>query len=270
MIHSPRVGFIGAGNMARALAVGFSKSGMVAPTSMMASDPVPASRDQFTTETGSPTTVANEEVVAESKYVFLCTKPQILPAIMPSIRPADDSGQVYVSIAAGVSLATLEQGLGTRQIIRVMPNTPCLVQQGASAYAPTDEVTEEDCGFVERLLACVGLSIRVPENQLDAVTGLSGSGPAYIFQIIEGLSDGGVQAGLPRDAATQLAAHTMLGAVQLFLQSGKHPGELKDMVASPGGTTIAGIAELERHGLRSALIDAVVAATERSKELGKQ
>jgi pyrroline-5-carboxylate reductase len=151
-----------------------------------------------------------------------------------------------------------------------MPNTPCLVGASASAYSPGDKATAEDIDVVDRLLNAVGRALRVPESLLDAVTGLSGSGPAFVYLIIEALSDGGVRVGLPRDVATVLAAQTVLGAAKMVLETGAHPGALKDMVASPGGTTIAGLHALERGGLRAALMDAVEAATRRATELGKQ
>src|SRR5205807_6670554 len=156
-----------------------------------------------------------------------------------------------------------------RRLIRVMPNTPCLVGASASAYTPGESATAEDTALVDRLLNAVGRAFRLPEHLLDAVTGLSGSGPAFVYVMIEALSDGGVRMGLPRDVATVLAAQTVLGSAKMVLETGQHPGVLKDMVASPGGTTIAGLHALERGGLRAAFMDAVEAATKRATELGK-
>jgi pyrroline-5-carboxylate reductase len=177
---------------------------------------------------------------------------------------------LVVSIAAGVSLARLAEGLapGTR-LVRVMPNTPCLVGASASAFSPGEHATEEDVSLVQGLLDTVGKAFRLPEHLLDAVTGLSASGPAFVYLVIEALSDGGVRAGLPRDVSTALAAQTVLGAARMVLETGQHPGALKDAVASPGGTTIAGLHELERAGVRGALMSAVEAASRRAAELGR-
>src|SRR5205085_2493770 len=168
-----------------------------------------------------------------------------------------------------VTLKQLEQGLGRRRVVRVMPNTPCLVGASASGYSPADGATSEDVALVDRLLNAVGKAFRLPEHLLDAVTGLSGSGPAFVYLVIEALSDGGVRVGLPREVATALAAQTVLGAARMILETGTHPAVLKDMVASPGGTTIAGLHALEGGGLRVALMDAVAAAAQRSAELGQ-
>jgi pyrroline-5-carboxylate reductase len=174
-----------------------------------------------------------------------------------------------VSIAAGVTLGQLAVALGAdRRLIRVMPNTPCLVGASASGYAPGEAATSDDIALVDRLLNVVGTAFRLPEHLLDAVTGLSGSGPAFVYAVIEALSDGGVRVGLPRDVATALAAQTVLGSARMVLETGLHPGVLKDQVTSPGGTTIAGLHALERGGLRAALMDAVEAAARRSRELG--
>src|SRR5262249_20848901 len=174
-----------------------------------------------------------------------------------------------VSIAAGVTLQHLAEAFGTQRIIRVMPNTPSLVGASAAGFAPAQGATPEDIAEVDRLFNAVGKAYRLPEHLLDAVTGLSGSGPAFVYVIIEALSDGGVRVGLPRDVATGLAAQTVLGAARMVVETGLHTGQLKDMVTSPGGTTIAGLHALERGGLRGALMDAVEAATKRSAELGK-
>jgi pyrroline-5-carboxylate reductase len=177
---------------------------------------------------------------------------------------------LLVSVAAGVPISTYTQALGGDvRIVRVMPNTPCLVGVGASGYSLGGGANAGDGQLVRRMLETVGIAVEVPEPLLDAVTGLSGSGPAYVYQMIEALSDGGVRVGLPRHIATQLAAQTLLGAARMVLDTGEHPGALKDAVTSPGGTTIAGLHELEKGGLRAALMNAVVAATERARELGR-
>jgi pyrroline-5-carboxylate reductase len=190
--------------------------------------------------------------------------------LLSEIRPALGSRHLIVSIAAGISLRQLADSLGSeRRLVRVMPNMPCLVGASASGYAPGESATPEDVNLVDRLLNAVGRAFRLPEHLLDAVTGLSGSGPAFVYVMIEALSDGGVRMGLPREVATALAAQTVFGAAKMVLETGAHPAVLKDMVASPGGTTIAGLHALEQRGLRLALMDAVEAATRRSIELGK-
>jgi pyrroline-5-carboxylate reductase len=256
--------------MATALAKGLITSGFAATGSVIASDPLDESRDAFARETGAKTTASNADVAAASEVVVLAVKPQTMPGVLAEIAGALEESHLVVSIAAGVTIGTLAGALGAqRRLIRVMPNTPCLVGASASGYSLGPAATPEDGRLVEALLVTVGIAVEVPEPLLDAVTGLSGSGPAYVYQIIEALSDGGVRMGLPRDVATRLAAQTLLGAAKMVLQTGEHPGALKDAVTSPGGTTIAGIAALERNGLRSALIEAVEAATLRSRELGR-
>jgi pyrroline-5-carboxylate reductase len=189
--------------------------------------------------------------------------------LLTEIRPAVGTQHLVVSIAAGITLRQLAEGLGSEQrLVRVMPNTPCLLGASASGFSPGEAATAEDAALVQRLLDAVGRAFRLPEHLLDAVTGLSGSGPAFVYVMIEALSDGGVRVGLPRDVATALAAQTVLGAARMVLETGTHPGALKDMVASPGGTTIAGLHALERGGVRGALMDAVEAATLRATELG--
>ena len=238
---------------------------------IVASDPVPQARQSFAAETGSHVTADNREVVQASDLLVLAVKPQSMPSLLQEIRPAVTPHHLVVSIAAGITLKQLADGLGAdRRLVRVMPNTPCLVGASASAYASGEAATTDDVALVDRLLKAVGVAFRLPENLLDAVTGLSGSGPAFVYVMIEALSDGGVRMGLPRDVATALAAQTVFGAAKIVLETGAHPGVLKDAVASPGGTTIAGLHALERGGLRAALMDAVEAATRRSAELGKQ
>jgi pyrroline-5-carboxylate reductase len=265
------IGFLGAGKMATALARGWLEAGLADPQRLIASDPLPQARDAFSqAAAGAAVTDQNLAALRQSDVLILAVKPQNMTALLGEIAPALAPRHLIVSIAAGITLGQLAAALGAeRRIIRVMPNTPCLVGASASAYAAGPGATAADVALVDRLLSSVGKAIRVPEKSLDAVTGLSGSGPAYVAVVIEALSDGGVRMGLPRDVATLLATQTVLGSAKLLLETGLHPGQLKDMVASPGGTTIAGLAALERGGCRAALIDAVEAATRRSMELGQ-
>src|SRR5262245_60227264 len=265
----PRVGFLGAGKMATALARGWLRAGLVSAEHLLASDPVPQARQAFQAETGRPASDSNREVVHGSDLLVLAVKPQSMKALLAEIRPLVAARHLIVSIAAGVTLRQLAEGLGSdRRLVRVMPNTPCLVGASASAYSPAETATAEDVALVGRLLNAVGVAFRLPEHLLDAVTGLSSSGPAFVYVMIEALSDGGVRVGLPRDVATALAAQTVFGAAKMVLETGEHTGILKDRVASPAGTTIAGLHALERGGLRAALIDAVEAAARRATELG--
>jgi pyrroline-5-carboxylate reductase len=264
-----RIGFLGAGRMATALARGWLRAGLVRADGCLASDPLSSARQAFTADTGCPAVADNREVVTASDLLVLAVKPQSMALLMSEVRPAL-KGRLVVSIAAGITLRQLAAGLGADcRLIRVMPNTPCLVGASAAGYSPGDNSTAEDIAMVDRLLNAVGVAFRVPEHLLDAVTGLSGSGPAFVYLMIEALSDGGVRVGLPRDVATALAAQTVLGAAKMVLDTQTHPGVLKDMVASPGGTTIAGLHALERGGVRGALMDAVEAATRRATELGQ-
>jgi pyrroline-5-carboxylate reductase len=268
MADDLRIGFLGAGRMATALARGWLQAGLVKPEQIVASDPLPQARDQFARETGGTALEDNRSVVQRCNLAILAVKPQNCPALLADIRPHLTGQHLVVSIIAGFTLKQLADGLGAdRRLIRVMPNTPCLVGASASAYAASANASAADARLVDRLLASVGKCFALPEKLLDAVTGLSGSGPAYVFVMIEALSDGGVRAGLPRDVATQLAAQTVFGSAKLLLETGQHPAALKDQVASPGGTTIAGLHALEKAGFRAALIDAVEAATKRSAEL---
>jgi pyrroline-5-carboxylate reductase len=265
------IGFIGAGQMARALACGFLTRQLVERNRIVAFDPSPDARTQFLSNVdGAKWVASNAAVVREADTVIVAVKPQSFPEVARELESVPTAGKLFVSIMAGVSIATLAKGLKTERIIRVMPNTPCLIGQGAAAYALGPGAATEDSALVEKLFRAVGIAVGLPEKLLDAVTGLSGSGPAYVYVLIEALSDGGVRMGLPRAVAMQLAAQTVLGAAQMVMTSGEHPSVLKDRVASPAGTTIAGLQVLERRGVRSALLDAVEAATLRSQELGSQ
>lgn len=265
----PGIGFIGAGQMATALAKGWFTAGLTSAERIMAADPLDAARNHFSRALGATATARNGEVISFAELIILAVKPQTMAGVLAELRSLLASHHLVVSIAAGVTLQQLHDGLGPDcRLIRVMPNTPCLVGASAAAYSPSRTATAEDIALVDRLLNAVGRAFRLPEALLDAVTGLSGSGPAFVAAAIEALADGGVRVGLPRDVALALAAQTVLGTAKMVLEANLHPAVLKDMVASPGGTTIAGLHALERGGLRAALMDAVEAATQRSKELG--
>ncbi len=269
---APRIGFLGAGRMATALARAWCRAGRILPEQTLASDPLPAAREAFVHQTAARATADNLEVVQQANLLILAVKPQTMPELLREIRDAVARQQpLVVSIAAGITLGQLAAELGeSTRLIRVMPNTPCLVEASASGYTPGPHATAEDVALVQRLLDQVGRAFRLPESLLDAVTGLSGSGPAFVYLMIEAMADGGVRVGLPRDVSQALAAQTVLGAAKMVLETGQHPGVLKDMVASPAGTTIAGLHELERAGVRGAFINAIEAATRRAAELGKK
>jgi pyrroline-5-carboxylate reductase len=270
MSSTLKLGFLGAGKMATALVKGFIQGGLATTSSVLASDVSEAARAAIEKETGIKAVNFNPDVLRFAPVLLLAVKPDQVNDVLAEVRAGFTEKHLLISIAAGVTLARLENSLppGTRAI-RVMPNTPALVGASASAFATGTSATPEDAQLVQQLFSAVGVAYQVKESLLDAVTGLSGSGPAYAFLMIEALSDGGVAAGLPRDIATKLAAQTLLGSARLLLESGYHAAMLKDMVTSPGGTTIEGLHELEKGGVRAALINAVRAATEKSKRLGQ-
>lgn len=265
-----KIGFLGAGKMATALAKGFLNAKLVQADQLFAADPYPAAREHFTAETGAKTFATNLEAAGAANVLELATKPDQVAAALAEISGSFTSNHLLISIAAGVTIAKLESALPSgARVIRVMPNTPALVGAGAAGFALGKHATPADGELAQKLLSAVGLAFAVKESLLDAVTGLSGSGPAYVYQFIEALSDGGVAAGLPRDVATRLAAQTVLGGAKMVLETGQHPGALKDQVTSPGGTTIEGLHELEKGKLRATVMNAVRAATEKSKKLGQ-
>jgi pyrroline-5-carboxylate reductase len=268
--ETPPIGFLGAGNMATALARGWLAAGLTTPARAMASDPLPEARQRFTEKTGVRSSPSNGDVVEASEILVLAVKPQSMTGLLAEIRPALKRRHLLISVAAGITLRQLADGVGQDvRLARVIPNTPCLVGASASGYSMGPETDSGDAALVDRLCKAVGKAFPLPEALLDAVTGLSASGPAFVYVMIEAMSDGGVRVGLPRDVATTLAAQTVFGAAKVVLETGSHPGALKDMVASPGGTTIAGLHALERGGVRAALMDAVEAATRRSAELAR-
>jgi pyrroline-5-carboxylate reductase len=264
------IGFLGAGKMATALARGFIANGLVTPRQVFGSDPFPAARADFGRETGARILNDNQELARLASVLVLATKPDQTLPVLRGIGSGFTRRHLLISIAAGVTTARLESALPERsRVIRVMPNTPALLGASASGFALGKAATRPDGQLVLRLFSAVGVAVELKESLLDAVTGLSGSGPAYVYQFIEALSDGGVASGLPRDVATRLAAQTVLGSARMVLETGVHPGVLKDMVTSPGGTTIEGLHELEKGKLRGTVISAVRAATEKSRKLGQ-
>jgi pyrroline-5-carboxylate reductase len=269
-LDAKRIGFIGCGAMARALAGGLLAAG-VPQSQLRGSDLAESQRGAFCESLGIETTHSNPELVASSDVVVVCLKPDVVGRVLADLHEMPERGRpLWISIAAGVPISSYAEALpeGTR-IIRAMPNTPALVGAGATAFCAGSHASADDRAVALAIFSAVGLVWEAgSEGQLDAVTGLSGSGPAYVFLILEALGDAGVRQGLPRDAAYKLAFQTVYGAAKLALESGQHPGALKDQVTSPGGTTIAGLERLETGGVRAALYDAVAAATARSKELG--
>ncbi len=265
-----KVGFIGAGVMAEALVRRVIGTEALLARQVFASDPSPARRKVFSELIGPNVCADNGTVVENVQVLVLALKPQALPVVAEEIKPLLNTQHLIASIAPGITLRSLQELLGTARVVRVMPNTPAQVGAGAAAYCCGTRVTKADRATVHQILSAAGFAVEVEERLMDAVTGLSGSGPAYVYLVIEALSDGGVKMGLPRAVATRLAAQTVLGAAGMVIETGLHPGELKDQVTTPGGTTIEGIHALERAGLRKALMDAVEAAALKSSKLGEK
>lgn len=270
MIENLRFAFLGGGNMAEALIKGLLTGLAVNPRHVVATDVIRERCDYLRETYGVCTSDDNPQAVRDSQVIFLAVKPQTVPALLKAVSPEVNRDKLIVSIAAGIPLSTLQNALADdSRVVRVMPNTPALVLAGAAGISPSAAATAADVALVERIFNVVGRATVVSDGMMDTVTGLSGSGPAFVFALIEGLSDGGVLMGLDRPTATMLAAQTVLGAAKMVLETGKHPGELKDMVTSPAGTTIAGMQALEDGGLRGLMMAAVRRATERSQELGR-
>lgn len=270
VISGKKVAFIGAGNMAEALIKGLIDSKVIPPNQISASD-ILENRRQYISEThGIRCIEDNRQLVADADVAVLAVKPQVCQAVLEEVGPVLGASKLVLSIVAGVAAKTILSRVkeGTR-VIRTIPNTPAMVMEGITGIATDGDVSQKDVKIAEAIFGTVGKTVTIEEKLMDAATGLSASGPAYIFVIIEALADGGVRMGIPRQTALTMAAQTILGSAKLYFESGKHPGELKDMVTSPGGTTIAGLHQLEAGGLRAALINAVQAATLRSEELGK-
>ncbi|KAG0710300.1 Pyrroline-5-carboxylate reductase 2 [Chionoecetes opilio] len=271
IVNPASVGFIGCGNMAQAMLTAFLKKGLVNPSLTIASAPSDRNLGKLR-ELGVRTTQDNNDVVISSDLVFVCVKPHQLTSMLGDLPPLGNHSPLFVSVVTGVSLGHLETMLCSLvenpRVVRAMPNTPSAVGQGCCLYALGTHTTPSDAETTSSLLSALGMSAQIPEYQIDAACGLSGSGPAYIYMAIEALADGGVKMGLPRQLAQTLAAQTVKGAGAMVLETGKHPGQLKDEVCSPGGTTIAAVHTLEQNSFRNSLISAVEASALRSKELG--
>jgi len=270
ILASHTIGFVGAGNMAEALIRGLVRGRHVPAANIVASAPRRERQSELAAAYGIAVTGENREVAARCGVVVVCVKPQILDKVLREIGEHLKPGTLLISIAAGVDTATIEEAIAAGvRVVRAMPNTPALVGAGATAVSAGTHASADDLAAARELFDAVGISVELDESQLDAVTGLSGSGPAYIFLILEALADAGVKVGLARRIAQRLAAQTVMGSAKLLLETDEHPGKLKDMVTSPGGTAIAGLHTLEAGGLRTTLIDAVETATKRSRELGR-
>jgi pyrroline-5-carboxylate reductase len=266
----PRIGFIGAGRMATAMVQALLRSKMTSSDRIVASDVIEEARDVLADITQIKVYAENQPVIEKSEIIFLAVKPQVMAEVLLELKPMLTAKHLVVSVAAGVTLTQLSAILGNKvRLIRVMPNTPILVGAGAAGFCLGAKATFDDAELVQRILNTLGKAVELPERLIDAVTGLSASGPAYIAVVIEALADGGVRVGLSREIAMQLATQTVYGTAKMLLETGLHPALLKDMVASPGGTTIAGLHAMERAGVRCGLMDAVVAASQRAAELGK-
>jgi pyrroline-5-carboxylate reductase len=271
MLKGKKISFIGGGKMGSALIKGILSRNLIAPEKVTVSDVVMEQLEGLRKTFGVSVTKDNKKAVRDANIIILAVKPQNMAEMLEGISGSIDKGKLIISIAAGISTGFIEEYLkkGAR-VMRVMPNTPALIGEGATAIARGSAATDEDFSFTRHIFEAVGITVAVKEELMDAVTGLSGSGPAYVFVIIDALADAGVNMGLGRDIALKLSAQTLLGAAKLCLKGDKHPAELRDMVTSPGGTTIAGLQAIEEGKLRATMMAAVQAATLRAKELGRK
>ena len=269
MMKDPKMAFLGAGNMAEALVAGIVKGKLSKPEFVLATDISPARLEILKDRYGIQVGDQNLDAVSWADVIILCVKPQVINDVLAEIQASLSEKQLVISVAAGVSINRIQEIIGqTIPLVRAMPNTPAVIQEGVTALAGCRDLSLEQLSVAQKIFESVGQVVVVDEALMDAVTGLSGSGPAYIYLAIEALIDGGVRVGLPRNIAHVLAVQTVLGAAKMAKETNEHPALLKDRVTSPGGTTIAGVQRLEEGGLRATLIDAVEAATHRSRELG--
>lgn len=265
-----RLAFVGGGQMAAAIIEGVCRSGAVAAADVVVHDPAPAARDRLAARVpGVRFVESGTAAAAAAPIVVLAVKPQQAAAVCRAIGPGLSADAVLVSIVAGLSSGDLAQLAGTPRVVRVMPNTPALVGRGVSVLCRTPDVPDAAAVAVRDLLATIGHVHEVDESLMDGVTAVSGSGPGFIALLVEAFADGGVKAGLPRPLALALAVQTLAGTAALLETTGQHPAQVKDAVSSPGGTTITGLSVLEQRGVRGAIIEAVIAAAQRSRELGR-
>ena len=269
MLENKRIGFIGGGAMCEAMIGGLLHKGLLKPEQITVNDVASSRLTLLQQQYAVKTTDSATKVAGESEILFLTVKPQVMATVLSNIGKVVPKKTIVVSIAAGIKIATMEKYLLGVPVIRVMPNTPVAVGEGMSAVARGTHADEKTAQLISEMFAAVGRSVVVEESMMDAVTGLSGSGPAFFFLMLDALSDAGVRVGFSRQNALLLSAQTMLGAAKMVLETGEHPGKLKDMVTSPGGTAITGVHMLETHSIRASLIEAVVAATAWSRDMGK-
>ena len=269
MLENKRIGFIGGGAMCEAMIGGLLHKGLLKPEQITVNDVASSRLTLLQQQYAVKTTDSATKGAGESEILFLTVKPQVMATVLSNIGKVVPKKTIVVSIAAGIKIATMEKYLLGVPVIRVMPNTPVAVGEGMSAVARGTHADEKTAQLISEMFAAVGRSVVVEESMMDAVTGLSGSGPAFFFLMLDALSDAGVRVGFSRQNALLLSAQTMLGAAKMVLETGEHPGKLKDMVTSPGGTAITGVHMLETHSIRASLIEAVVAATARSRDMGK-
>ena len=274
MLKNKKIGFIGGGNMAEAIIKGMLSSSLIKASNILASEPSKSRQTFLTSEYKIKMVKDNLDLVKKADILIVAVKPQIISEVLNGIADQVDAKKLVISVAAGVPVSKIEGALSSGKkkklsVVRPMPNTPAVVQEGVTAISPGKGVSKSDLKISHEIFQAVGRTVEVPEEQIDAVTGLSGSGPAYIFMIIEALSDAGVKMGLSRDVANELTVQTVLGSALLVRETGASPGDLKNRVTSPGGTTIAGLHALEKGSLRATLMNAVEKATLRSKELAE-
>ena len=271
MLTAKRIAFIGGGNMSESLLAGLLRNGLTTPERIIVSDPQLPRREVLAARFGVAVSVDNHTAARGADLLLLCVEPQVLDEVLVELTPIVQGQPLVISVAAGYPISRIQHHLkAATRVVRAMPNTPSSIGEGVTALSVMSGLPPEDHALVRNLFESVGKTVVVEERLLDAVTGLSGSGPAYVFAMIEALADGGVLMGLPRSTSQLLAAQTVAGAARMVLEQGEHPGVLKDRVASPGGTTIVGLRRLEDGRLRATLMSAVEAATKRSHELGKR
>jgi len=268
MLKGKKLAVLGAGKLGETLIKGLIEAGVTTAASVTVTAAHQERLDQVREKFGVSCTLSNADAARSADVIILSVKPQTVPAVLADIRDVLRPPQILISVAASVSAAFIEKHLGSPvAVIRAMPNTPCLVDKGMTGIAPGTNASRQDLELARYIFSAVGRTVVADEKHMDAITGLSASGPAFIYIIIESLAEAGVKVGLPRDIATELAAQTVVGAGSMVLETGEHPAKLKDTVTTPAGCTIDGILELEDGGLRVTLIKAVVKATERAKEL---